>query len=262
MGKEKDDRLSGSKMEITEEDRERYHRQILYPLFGEKGQKRLKNAHALVAGVGGLGSPVAMYLTTGGVGRITLVDSDRVSLSNLNRQLLHFEGDVNAEKVESAREKLVLMNSSVQVYPVKGKITPEACEVLLKEVDVVVDCLDNMSSRYTLNEACYKMRIPLIHGGVYGMMGQLTTILPGQTPCLECIFPKESEKKVTIPVFGPTAGFIASLQALETLKLLAGMGKLLTGRMLYFNGEVMEYALIDFQRREDCPVCGRDRKKT
>ncbi|NIA11747.1 MAG: adenylyltransferase [Nitrospiraceae bacterium] len=248
-------------MELTERDLERYHRQMLYPPFGRKGQKRLKAAHVLIAGVGGLGSPVAMYLTAGGVGTITLVDSDTVSLSNLNRQLLHYEKNINIPKVASAEEKLALMNSSVQLHPVSEKIIPETCEPLLTGVDVVVDCLDNMLSRYVLNAACVKKGIPLIHGGVYGMIGQITTLLPGETPCLECIFPKAKASKVTIPVFGPTAGVIASLQALETIKLLSGVGNLLTSRMLYFNGEVMECIMVDVRRKDDCPVCGKGRGK-
>jgi adenylyltransferase/sulfurtransferase len=244
---------------LTHADLERYARQILFKSFGRNGQKRLKASHVLVAGVGGLGSPVAMYLTVSGIGRITLVDSDIVVLSNLNRQLLHWEENIGHEKVYSARDKLCKMNATIQISPVPERITRDTCGHLLVGVDVVVDCLDNMSSRYVLNQACVEKGLPLIHGGVYGMMGQLTTIIPGKTPCLECIFPSKKEKKGSIPVFGPAAGLIASLQSMEVIKLLSGTGETLLGKLLYFNGEVMECVTADVTRNEDCPVCGSSR---
>ncbi len=242
---------------LTNEDLKRYQRQLLYKPFGREAQKRLKAAHVLVAGVGGLGSPVSMYLCVSGIGTLTLVDDDTVTLSNLNRQLLHWESDIGTSKVDSAEKKLTRMNSRVRINAVRARMDADTCESLLSGVNVAVDCLDNMASRYLLNRACVEKGIPLIHGGVYGMMGQLTTLLPPETPCLACIFPPQrGEKKESIPVFGPTAGFIASLQALETIKLLSGVGKLLAGRLLYFNGEVMESVLIDVKPRPACPVCG------
>ena len=236
-------------------DLERYSRQVLFPSFGEKGQEKLRASHVLIAGVGGLGSPVAMYLTTSGIGEITLIDSDTVSLSNLNRQLLHWEEDIGREKVFSARTKLTRMNSGIRVHALSEHLTAVSCASYLSGVTCVVDCLDTMASRYALNRACVEARIPLIHGGVYGMIGQLTTILPGRTPCLECIFPRRETPPETVPVFGPTAGFIASLQALEVIKLIAGVGENLLGRFLYFNGETMECFVTEFHRRGDCPVC-------
>jgi len=184
---------------LTHTDLERYTRQILFKSFGRDGQKKLKASHVLVAGVGGLGSPAAMYLTVYGIGRITLVDSDIVALSNLNRQLLHWEENIGQEKVYSAKDKLCKMNTTVEISPFSERINQDTCGSLLAGVDVVVDCLDNMSSRYVLNRACVEKGLPLIHGGVYGMMGQLTTIIPGRTPCLECIFPSKKEKKVEVP---------------------------------------------------------------
>lgn len=243
---------------LTQSELERYSRQILSKQFGRVGQERLKSSHVLVAGVGGLGSTASMYLVASGIKTITLVDSDTVSLSNLNRQLIHLESDIGKRKVESAEEKLVNMNSTVQINSISERITPESCEVFLKGVDVAVDCLDNMETRYVLNWACVKKDLPLIHGGVYGMIGQLTTIIPHKGPCLECIFPRDKGKeKDTIPVFGPTAGFIASLQALEVIKLLAEIEVHLIGRMLYFNGETMQSFLANVSRRVDCPVCGK-----
>jgi len=241
---------------LTKRELERYNRQILFRAFGEEGQEKLKSARVLVAGVGGLGSTVAMYLTTSGIGRIVLVDSDTVSLSNLNRQLLHWEKDVDRKKVDSGVEKIQKMNSDIRVEAVPVKITQNSCEYLLRNVDVAVDCLDNMKTRYILNRACMEKKVPLVHGGVYGMLGQVTTILPGDGPCLECIFPHKEERGNTIPVFGPTAGFTASLQVLEVIKLLTGIGELLRGRLLYFNGEIMECIFAEVEKREDCQGCG------
>ncbi len=245
-------------VKLTEEELKRYHRQILFEPFGREGQKRLKAAHALVVGLGGLGSPVAMYLCMGGIGKLSIVDTDIVTPSNLNRQPLHWESNIGIKKVDSAKEKLVRMNPRVDIVAINKRITQETVRTILKGVDVAVDCLDNMASRYVLNRACIESQIPLIHGGVYGMVGQLTTILPSKTPCLECIFPKvEEADQEPIPVFGPTAGTIASLQALETIKLLSETGTLLAGHLLYFNGEVMKCHLVDVQARDDCPVCGK-----
>jgi len=241
---------------LTKRELERYNRQILFRAFGEEGQEKLKSARVLVAGVGGLGSTVAMYLTTSGIGRIVLVDSDTVSLSNLNRQLLHWEKDVDRKKVDSGVEKIQKMNSDIRVEAVPVKITQNSCEYLLRNVDVAVDCLDNMKTHYILNRACVEKKVPLVHGGVYGMLGQVTTILPGDGPCLECIFPHKEERGNTIPVFGPTAGFTASLQVLEVIKLLTGIGELLRGRLLYFNGEIMECIFAEVEKREDCQGCG------
>jgi len=244
--------------DLTQAEFERYNRQILFKAFGKEGQKKLKASHVLVAGVGGLGSPVAMYLAVSGIGRLTLVDSDRVSLSNLNRQLLHWEENIGQEKVLSAKDKLLKMNSSIHVRAVHSRIASGTCAPLLEEVDVVVDCLDNMPARYILNQACVERGCPLIHGGVYGMMGQLTTIIPGHTPCLECLFPRRPEVKedIPLPVFGPTAGLIASLQSLEVIKLLSGIGETLQGKLLYINGEMMECVTAEVTKKGDCPACG------
>jgi len=234
---------------------ERYTRQMLFPSFGREGQEKLQTSHVLIAGVGGLGSPVAMYLTVSGIGEITLIDSDTVALSNLNRQLLHWEKDIGRKKVISAQEKLKQMNTTTRVHAIPEKLTLSTCASYLQGITCVVDCLDNMDSRYALNRECVEKGLPLIHGGVYGMMGQLTTIIPGQTPCLECIFPKSETPSEPIPIFGPTAGVIASLQALEVIKLIAGVGNHLLGTLLYFNGEAMECLLTELTRRPECPAC-------
>ena len=241
---------------LTEEDRVRYDRQILYPEFGEEGQRKLRQAHVLIAGVGGLGSPVAIYLACAGIGKLTLVDSDAVELSNLNRQILHGEGDIGEQKVISAARKLEKLNSTVEMNSRAMKITGENFLGLLQEVDLVMDCMDNMATRFILNEGCVKAGIPLIHGGIYGMMGEITTIIPGQTPCFECIFPRDVEGKRPFPVFGFTPALIASLQVMEATKLLAGFGELLAGKMLYVRGEETIFMTVDLQKNKTCRVCG------
>jgi len=247
-----------STVPLTEEDRVRYGRQIIFPSFGEEGQQKLKQAHVLVAGIGGLGSPAAIYLACAGVGKLTLIDSDAVELSNLNRQILHGEEDIGEKKVFSAAQKLNKLNSTVELEPLVVRITAEGLPGLLHGIDLVMDCLDSMETRFILNEGCVKAGIPFIHGGVYGMLGEITTIIPRETPCFECIFPREVEGKTPLPIFGCTPALIASLQVMEAIKLLAGFGELLTGTMLYVNGEVMEFTTAPLQKNEGCRVCGGD----
>ncbi len=241
---------------LTDEDLTRYNRQIIFPDFGEEGQKKLRRATVLVAGAGGLGSPVSIYLTCAGIGRLVLVDFESVDISNLNRQILHWEEDVGEKKVVSGNWKLRRLNSTVDVTPLVTKVTAENAIELLDGVDLMMDCLDNMETRFILNEACFRKGIPLIHGGLRGLMGEVTTIIPGQTPCLECLFPRNAERTEPFPVFGATAALVASLQVVEAIKLLAGFGKLLTGRMLYVDGVKMEFRSIQMKKNQQCRVCG------
>ncbi|RLB02524.1 MAG: adenylyltransferase [Deltaproteobacteria bacterium] len=234
----------------------RYSRQIMLPSFGEEGQQKLKAAHVVVAGVGGLGSLSSMLLVAAGVGHLTLIDADRVELSNLNRQILHWEEDIGVEKVLSAARKLRKLNSTVEVMPRAEEITEENVASLVEGADLVMDAMDNMATRFILNEACVKMGIPFIHGGIHGLLSQITTIIPRRGPCLRCIFPQEVEGKKPFPVLGATPAMVASLQVMEAIKVLVGMGELLVGRMLLINGEVMEIATIEVKRNPQCPVCG------
>jgi len=234
----------------------RYSRQIMLPSFGEEGQQKLKAAHVVVAGVGGLGSLSSMLLVAAGVGHLTLIDADRVELSNLNRQILHWEEDIGVEKVLSAARKLRKLNSTVEVMPRAEEITKENVASLVEGADLVMDAMDNMATRFILNEACVKMGVPFIHGGIHGLLGQITTIIPRRGPCLRCIFPQEVEGKKPFPVLGAIPAMVASLQLIEAIKVLVGMGELLVGRMLLINGEVMEIATIEVKRNPQCPVCG------
>ncbi|MBW1972211.1 MAG: adenylyltransferase [Deltaproteobacteria bacterium] len=248
---------NGISLSLTEDELKRYNRQILLPSFGEEGQIKLKRSHVLIAGVGGLGSPVSIYLASAGIGRLTLVDSDRVELSNLNRQILHWETNIGERKVFSACDKLKNINSTIKLFPIHEKITEKNIVKLLDGVDLVIDCLDNMETRFILNEGVVILGIPMIHGGIHGLLGEITTIIPGLTPCLECIFQRGYKDKETFPVLGATPGVIATLQVMEAIKLIVGFGKLLIGKMLYVNGEEMEFITVDYQRKKDCKVCGK-----
>ena len=240
---------------LTPDELERYSRQILIHGLGETGQRKLKNSHVLVAGLGGLGCPASTYLVAAGIGHLTILDEQRVELSNLNRQTLHWHLDVGRSKAGSAIEKLYAMNPNVKIDSRLEKITRENIAGLLKNADVVVDGMDNYPTRFLLNEACVHKRIPFVHGAVEGLVGQLATIMPGKGPCLRCIIPKEPPRKPIFPVLGATPGVIGCLQAMETIKLITGVGKPLVGRMLFFNGEDMTFDSIKIKRDPKCPVC-------
>ncbi|AKB34829.1 Dinucleotide-utilizing enzymes involved in molybdopterin and thiamine biosynthesis family 2 [Methanosarcina siciliae C2J] len=234
-------------------EREKYSRQIL--LFGEEGQEKLKNARVLVVGAGGLGSPISTYLAIAGVGNIILADFDSVELSNLNRQFLHHEKDIGRSKIESAKEKLLSMNPGIEVETIGEMISESNIESLIPECDVIVDALDNLETRHLLNRLAVKRRIPLVHGAVTGYDGQATTIIPGKTPCLYCIFPRISKKEV-LPILGAIPGVIGSIQANEVIKFLTGKGKLLEGRLLFWNGLSGSFSEISLSKLNNCPVCG------
>jgi adenylyltransferase/sulfurtransferase len=243
---------------LTEHEKTRYMRQIIFPSLGEDGQNKLKAAKVVVAGVGGLGSPVSIYLAYAGVGHIKLVDYDTVSLSNLNRQILYTEDNIGQLKVLAAAEVIKHMNPYIEVSAIPDRITGTNVREIIRGATVVVDAMDNFETRLVLNTACVADNIPFVHAGVYGLVGELMTILPGQTPCLACFFPNSPRKTEPPPIFGVTPGFMAAFQAAETIKLVAGFGKLMTARMLYVNAETMEFRMVNISRRVDCPVCGKD----
>ena len=241
---------------LTENDLIRYKRQILYKDFGEEGQKKLKEAHVLVAGLGGLGSPASIYLACAGVGHITIVDCDSVELSNLNRQILYWDENIGEKKPISALQKLAKLNPSIEVIPLFERITEKNAREIIKEANVVIDGMDNLETRFILNSACVAEGVPFIHGGIWGFFGEITTIIPGKTPCLACIIPRISQRREEFPVFGVTPALIAILQVMEGIKLLAGFGRLLTGRMLYINGDTMDFTFHNLVKNPNCEVCG------
>lgn len=230
----------------------RYNRQLKIPDFGEEGQKKLKGSHIIIAGVGGLGCASATYLTAAGVGHITIVDFDTVELSNLNRQILYWEDEIGERKVAVAQRKLSKLNPAVEITPIFAKIMEENVLSLIDGAQVVVDGLDNSVTRLVVNSACIKQKIPYIYGGVSRLRGMITTIIPGQTPCLACLSP---EGAGGLGVLGITPALIANLQALETIKLLTGHSPSLAGKLLLFNGDDMKFQVREIRRNESCPVC-------
>lgn len=240
-------------MSLTDYDLARYDRQIM--LFGEEAQKRLKGAKVLVAGAGGLGSPLATYLAVAGIGHIRVVDSDEVELSNLNRQILHWDEDEGKRKVESALAKLQRMNPSIMVEALFEHIDEGNVEALVSDVDAIVDCMDNFPTRYLLNRAAIQRRIPLFHAAVYGLEARVSTIVPGETACLRCLFPTAPPAE-TFPVVGATPGLAATIQAMEVIKHFTGYGNLLKNRMLVFDGEASRFLDLTLQRDPRCPDCG------
>jgi molybdopterin/thiamine biosynthesis adenylyltransferase len=238
---------------LSERERERYKRQIL--LFGEEGQERLKKAHIFIAGAGGLGSPIAIYLAVAGVGTITIVDMDTVELSNLNRQILHTDRDVGKKKTVSAIGKLREYNADITVNAIDTTITADNIHELVGRADGIVDAMDNYPIRYLLNRTALAKKIPLFHGAIRGFYGQATTILPGETPCLECIFPKAPPKEI-FPVVGVTPGVIGTVQATEVIKYLTKSGGLLAGRLFIWDGMESRAEEITVGCNPACPACG------
>jgi len=241
---------------LTGEELTRYSRQIMIPNWNVEGQLKLKNAKVTIVGVGGLGCPVALYLTAAGIGKITLIDREKVELSNLNRQILHWSRDVGKFKTLSALEKLSELNPSINFESYEEQVDEKSIRKMIKGSNVVVDCLDNWKTRFILNEACVTERIPLVHAGVHSWYGQITTIIPGESPCLRCILPETPKEEEKFPILGVTAGILGLLEALETIKLIVELGKPLVGRMLFFDGETLSFQEARIQRRRDCPVCG------
>lgn len=241
-------------MTLTDYDLKRYNRQILIRGFGESGQQQLKDATIFIAGAGGLGSPVATYLAVAGVGHLILADMDVVDLSNLNRQILHWDENVDQYKVHSAISKLNAINPCIRVTPLQLKIDEANVLEITRGADLIIDAMDNFPTRYLLNQAAMMHNIPFIHASVWGLEGRITTIIPGKTPCLQCLVPEAPPREV-FPVLGATPGVIGSLQVTEAIKILTGVGRPLVNRMIIYDGEYMEFHEMAVQRNPTCPVC-------
>jgi molybdopterin/thiamine biosynthesis adenylyltransferase len=237
---------------VDEAELERYARQIT--LFGEEGQKKLKKAAITIAGAGGLGSVSAAYLTVAGVGSIQIVDDDVVESSNLNRQILHWEKDIGKSKAESFEEKLSQMNAEVDVVVTSQRIDEANGAEIIGDSDAIVDAMDNFQTRYVLNKVALQKKIPFFHGGVYGFEGQATTIIPGKTACLRCIFPEEHPPE-TFPILGATCGVIGCIQATEVVKYLVGIGELLTNRLVVWDGLETRTEEFVVERNPRCADC-------
>ena len=240
---------------LTTDERNRYDRQIMISGIGEDGQERLKQAKIIIAGSGGLGSPAAIYLAAAGVGTIRIVDHDRVELSNLNRQVLHWDKDIGRSKVDSAAEKLRQLNQAVKIEAMEEAINEASISRLVADSDVIVDAMDNLPTRYLLNKAAIENNTPFIHGAVYGLEGRAMTIIPGKSACLRCVYrgliPQEK-----FPVIGVTPAVIGCIQATEVIKCILGIGKLLTNRLLIYDGLKMKFTELAVRRDPNCEHCG------
>lgn len=247
--------------ELTDEQRERYARNLVLPGFGEAGQKKLAEARVLVVGAGGLGSPCAYYLAAAGVGRLGIAEADTVELSNLQRQILHSTPRLGHAKVDSAKERLEALNPNVQVRPHAVRFDSQSGPGLLKEYDLAVDATDNFETRFAINETCVRAGKPWVHAGVTQFEGQMMTIVPGEGPCYCCLF-REPPPPGAVPsgaeagILGSVAGLFGSLQATEAIKLILGLGDPLVGRMLIVDTLEMRTRIVELHKAEDCPVCG------
>lgn len=240
----------------------RYSRHILLDPIGIEGQEKLLAGHALVIGAGGLGSPAAFYLASAGVGRITLVDNDTVDLTNLQRQILHTTDRVGQSKAQSGKLTLAGINPEVEVIALTERLEGERLRALTAEADVVLDCSDNFATRHAVNAACVAAGVPLVSGAAIRFDGQISVFDSSRpnAPCYACLFPPDQEFEevqcATMGVFAPLVGIIGTMQAAEALKLLAGLGEPLAGRLLLLDAMSMDWSSIRIQRNPGCPVCG------
>lgn len=248
-------------MTLSDAEVERYSRQLVLEEWSAEAQERLRAASAIVVGAGALGSPAAAYLAAAGVGRIGIVDSDPVELSNLQRQPLHFTPDVGTNKAGSAAAKLGVLNPEVTVEPYPVRLDEANAAAIVAGADVVLDCSDTFATRYVVNDACCAAGVPLVEAGVIGFEGLVMAIRPGESACYRCAFPSPPPADAVracrdYGVLGPVAAVVGSLQALEALKLLAGVGEPLLDRFLQFDGRDVSHLVVATSRRPDCEACG------
>ncbi len=248
---------------MTDDQLLRYSRHILLDEWGIEGQERVLRAHALVIGAGGLGSPAALYLGAAGVGQLTLVDPDQVDLTNLQRQIAHTTARVGQPKVASARAAVADINPEVSVQGIAARADAALLADLVPQADVVLDCTDNFTTRQAINAACVRHGKPLVSGAAIRLDGQVAVYDPRDpaSPCYACLFPPdavfEETQCATLGVLAPLVGIIGAMQAAEALKLLAGVGRSLAGRLLMLDARAMGWEQIQLARNPACPVCGQ-----
>ena len=246
---------------MNDEQLLRYSRQILLPEFGTEAQDRLLASRVLIVGAGGLGSPVALYLAAAGVGTLAIADDDAVDLSNLQRQILHRHADIGRAKVESAAERIAALNPDTQVIPIAARLTGATLREQVAAADLVVDGCDNFDTRFAVNAACVDARTPLVSGAAIRMEGQVAVFIPARpdSPCYRCLYREAGETEQTCAengVLAPIVGIVGSLQALEAIKVLTGIGEPLCGRLLLIDGKRLDIRTLKLRRDPDCPVCG------
>jgi len=236
-----------------------YSRQIVLSELGPKGQQKLRNSKVVVVGLGGLGSISTLYLALAGVGHLRLVDQDTVELHNLHRQVLYTLEDLRYPKVEAAAQRIQRTNPGVKVEPIPENVRESNVDEIIEDMDCVVDGLDNVRTRYLLNRACIKKKIPYVFGAAIGLEGNLSVFSPPETPCLECVLPDIDDARLptceTRGVLGATAGIIGTMQAMETIKLLAGIEDTLKGKLMICDFRDMYFITVDIFKRPDCQVC-------
>jgi molybdopterin/thiamine biosynthesis adenylyltransferase len=242
---------------LSEEERATYEWQMWVDDFGEAGQEKLKAASALVSRVGGLGGPLAYSLTAAGFGTLVLAHGGNVKHSDLNRQITNTHDWLGKPRVESGRRRLLEMNPRMDVRAVPENINEDNVEDLVASVDIVFDCAPLFQERFLMNRECVRQGKPMIEAAMYDLEGHVTTIIPGKSPCLACIYPEfPTEWKRQFPVFGAVSALAASIAAMEGIKLIAGFGELLTGTLLRYDTRTMSFQRFTVKRRPDCPVCG------
>jgi len=247
---------------VTDEQLLRYSRHILLDALGIEGQERILATHALIVGAGGLGSPAALYLASAGIGRITLVDDDAVDFTNLQRQILHTQARVGMAKAESGRQALAAINPDIAIVPLQQRLSGAVLDTLVATADVVLDCTDNFATRHAINRACVHHRKPLVSGAAIRFDGQISVydLRRDDSPCYHCLFPEgddvEEVRCAVMGVFAPLTGIIGTMQAAEALKLAAGIGESLTGRLLLLDALEMEWRTVRFRKDAGCTVCG------
>lgn len=250
-------------MRLTEKQIERYAKHLMLEQVGETGQQKLLCSKALIIGAGGLGSPAALYLAAAGIGTIGIVDSDKVELSNLHRQIIHHTADLGTEKVKSAETKMHATNPDIIIETYNQRIKAANIRRIIKQYDFVIDASDNFAAKFLINDACFFEKIPFSHAGVLRFDGQLITVLPGETTCYRCIFSAPPSPDAVPPasqagLLGVLPGVIGTLQATEAIKYLLNLGDLLTNTLLTYDLLKMEFRKISFNRNPDCPLCGRN----
>ncbi len=247
---------------MTDEQLLRYSRHILLDALGIEGQERILATHVLIVGAGGLGSPAALYLASAGIGKITLVDDDTVDFTNLQRQILHTQARVGMAKAESGKLALQAINPEIDIMPLQQRLSGEALDALVATADIVLDCTDNFSTRHAINRACVHHKKPLVSGAAIRFDGQISVydLRRDDSPCYHCLFPEgedvEEVRCAVMGVFAPLTGIVGTMQAAEALKLAAGIGESLSGRLLLLDALEMEWRTVRFKKDAGCAVCG------
>ncbi len=246
---------------MTPEQQQRYARQIRLPQIGERGQQAILDASALIVGVGGLGSPAAMYLAAGGIGKLVLSDYDVVETSNLQRQIIHRDDAVGEDKVESGRQMLAALNPGCEVETIGYQMEPDELKARVDSVSIVLDCSDNYPTRFDVNRACVETATPLVTGAAIRLEGQIMNYQPGpDSACYQCLYTQAygAEESCELEgVLGPVVGVIGTMQAVQTLLILAGQGEALRNRLLLFDAFAMEWQSVTLPKNPACPVCGQ-----